>query len=417
VTPRMDGRVLPYDLDAERYLLGAILYSHKTIAEVVPIVTATDFYSPAHSALFQACMDEWRVGGRPDPLMASRRLDKATLDDLGGMAGLKALIAATPSSSSAPRYAEVVASCATRRRVIAAAGEIAQNAYDVDDAAEVLDGARQSLAGIASPVGRLPDNVWALDDFCERPSAARAPWVIPGLIRQDWRILAVGLEGSGKTTLFRQLALCAAQGIHPLAFTPIPPVRTLLVDFENPEDAITENVDLLRVEARALVRDEYDRDRPWLWHEQGGVNLRSRAGKADFESVLMHTRPDLVCLGPLYKAYEASSRESDEQVASDVQRCLDDLRSRYRFGLIMEHHAPKGTGATRDILPQGSALWLRWPEMGLKLVPADERSETVWVKRFRPDRLQCAWPDALVRSRPWPWSGRWPDGFFSKGAA
>ncbi len=38
MTPRMDGRVLPYDLDAERFLLGAILYSHKTIADHAVLV-------------------------------------------------------------------------------------------------------------------------------------------------------------------------------------------------------------------------------------------------------------------------------------------------------------------------------------------------------------------------------------------
>jgi hypothetical protein len=412
--------LVPHDLDAETHLLGAMMMTARAIADASRIVTAGDFYLMAHGALFSLLVSEWEAGRPVDAFVAARGLDPQTLDDLAGPNGLTVMIARTPSTSSASRYASIIASCATRRRVIAAADRVMKHASENPDASEVLDSAAAAFSGIGGPVTGPPADLWTVDDFCDRPKEARVPWVIPGLFRADWRAVVVGAEGQGKSWATRQVGLCAAQGIHPFAFSDIRPVRTLIVDLENPADSISDHCTVLRNQARLQARARYEPGRAWLWPRQRGIDLRSRADRGTFEAVLAHTQPDLVCLGPLYKAYEGQPRETDEQAAAHVQRILDDLRTRYGFALLMEHHAPHGEHGKRDLRPYGSSLWLRWPELGIKLIAQDEEGSILALKRWRGDRMANAWPDRLERGGPyadWPWVGYWKDGIPQEGAA
>jgi len=92
-------------------------------------------------------------------------------------------------------------------------------------------------------------------------------------------------------------------------------------------------------------------------------------------------------------------------------RVLDDLRTRYNFGLVMEHHAPKGQqGQKREMTPFGSSSWLRWPEIGVSLYTDKTDPRIVHVRRFRGDRLSnVAWPDQVLRSPQTIITGKWDD--------
>jgi len=214
------------------------------------------------------------------------------------------------------------------------------------------------------------------------------------------------------TVLFRQMAIAAAQGIHPLNYTPITPCRTLIVDLENPEDSVMSVCMPIREKALRKSAD-YDADRAWLWHRPSGINLRERSDRIALESIIEHVKPDLVCMGPLYKAYEVSARENDELAAREVMSVFDKLRARYGFGLLLEHHAPKESGGSkRKMMPYGSSLWLRWPEIGISLNPLGLGLETLEVGRWRGDRLENAWPTKLHRSQDWPFAGEWETGTY-----
>jgi replicative DNA helicase len=226
----------------------------------------------------------------------------------------------------------------------------------------------------------------------------------------------VAAEGVGKSVLFRQIAIAAAQGIHPLSFDPMKevPPRTLIIDLENPEDAIVDVCKPIRDEALGRAGADYDPDKAWLWWVPQGMDLRSRAGKAKLEAVIEHVRPEVVALGPLYKSYAVAANERDEQAALEVMRTFDDLRTRYKFALLLEHHAPKGSGgASRELTPYGSSLWLRWSEIGLTMNPLGDDPEDLSLMRlgrFRGDRVEHAWPNRVRRSKPWPFQGEWDAG-------
>jgi replicative DNA helicase len=235
-----------------------------------------------------------------------------------------------------------------------------------------------------------------------------APWVIPDLLRIDWRAVIVAGEGMGKSTLLRQLAICTAQGVHPLKFTAVPPVRTLVVDAENSVAAIAETGAKLDRQARVAAGERYDPERCRIWSRPGGLDLRDARHRADFVREIRAQAPQLVVAGPVYKLGRRRQGESYEDAAEGVQQVLDDLRMRFHFALVLEHHAPKGEGGSREMAPFGSQRWLAWPELGLGL--KSEKGGSLLVQRFRGDRMASSWPDRIDRGDVWPFVGVWRNG-------
>src|SRR5690606_17453663 len=112
-------------------------------------------------------------------------------------------------------------------------------------------------------------DLYRLADLLNKPDDERAPWVVPGLLRQDWRVVVVAPEGAGKSLVLQQIGICAAQGIHPFGHEPIKPARVLFVDLENPEERITHGARMIDPHVRRLST-VHDDDRTWIWNRQGG---------------------------------------------------------------------------------------------------------------------------------------------------
>lgn len=413
----MTDRVLPSNLQAEESLLGALMLSPKAIEDTIDLLTPDDFYKPAHAHIFDAVRQLHGAGQPADPVTLADYLRRRDLLDIvGGPAALVGLQAGTPATSNAPRYARIIEEHAVLRRVIKAASETMADAYELpDDVGEMVMAARERFNTLeVETTAFLPLGLSTLDDFLDRPEEEHEPWTIPGMLRRNWRVMIIAGEGAGKSVLLRQIAISAAAGLHPLTHRPCPPVRSLVVDIENPDEAIEEVCGPMRSTVEQL--DDWDPDRCWLWRQSSGINLRSRRDRVEFEAVLRAARPDVVCIGPIYKAYLSRGKDDEENATRETISVLDDLRVRHSFGLIMEHHAPKGeAGHKRDLRPHGSVLWQRWPELGFTLVPTKESDGILRLGRFRGDRVKHSWPQKIDRTGgAWPWGGTWPSGTFDQ---
>lgn len=408
---------LPYNETAERALLGGLMTAVRGTDEAMAVLTAEDFSPGWRQALFVTLSTMRRRGDSTNDTVLV--LDEIRKTGLQIEPNDVITVLAEGSPGGLVRLADTLVRCSVARKVlIAAEALVAEARPGTMDATELVISAREAMAAIDAPLqaGAQLSGLSTVDDFLTTADTTPAPWIVPGLMRAGWRCLVVAPEGVGKSVTVRQVAIAAAQGVHPFTHKQIPPVRTLIVDLENPDDAIAETCRPITDRARnASAR--YDEGRAWLWRRPDGINLRSRADRAALERVIADTRPDLVALGPLYKAYRTTARESDELAGGEVQQVLDDLRTRYGFALLMEHHAPKGIGSSggRDLVPYGSSLWLRWPELGLKLIPGDGEScskDSLVVGRFRRDRMRNSWPDRLDRGGVgrWPWVGFWHGG-------
>ena len=393
------GQPPPQNQDAEDALLGGmILHGEPGVAEAARLVTTGDFYNPRNATVFDALVRAWRAGAKPTVDVALDGLRAASLHPDAAW-----LLDCVNFAGAVDTNAKLIVADRVRRQLLAMNHELREGAYSqAVDPYALIERVMGFLASVNAPSGKPSEDVHQLDDFLDAPESDEAEWVVPGLFRRDWRVMVVGGEGSGKSLLARQIVMTAAQGIHPLAFDAMPPIRTLLVDLENPRGALAGSCRKMR----GYVNGRYERGQAWVWHRPGGFDLRSRALRAEFEANLALAKPDLVCIGPVYKSFTKAAGETDEQATAEVQSTLDDLRTRHSFALFMEHHAPQEHAGHRNMRPFGSSLWLRWPELGIGMVPENpDGDRTMELTRWRGDRMPNEWPKRLEQGTQWPWVG------------
>lgn len=146
------GRVPPHNLDAEESVLGALLLSSDAIGAVSEIgLKAGDFYRPSHQHIFDAIRSLYSRAAPADTVTVADELRRnGLLDEVGGQATLHELQNATPAISSAAHYGRIVHGTAMLRRLIHAAGEIAEIGYsEPDDVAAALDEAETTIFNMA----------------------------------------------------------------------------------------------------------------------------------------------------------------------------------------------------------------------------------------------------------------------------
>jgi replicative DNA helicase len=139
--PSPSSRVPPHDLQAEESLLGAMMLDQEAIANAAGVIRADDFYKPAHSHVFDA-IHALYAGGQPvDPVTVADELRRAgMLDMVGGHGALVQIMSSTPATTNAAGYARIIEEHALLRRLIGAAGEIADIGYSMpDDVTKALD--------------------------------------------------------------------------------------------------------------------------------------------------------------------------------------------------------------------------------------------------------------------------------------
>jgi len=145
------ARVLPSNLQAEESLLGAMLLSRDAIAVASELLSADDFYKPAHGHIYDAITTLNAAGEPADPVTVADELRRSgLLEAVGGPAALINLQAATPATSNAGRYAKIIEEHALLRRLIRVAGDIAEMGYDLpDDVTKTVDMAESMVFDVA----------------------------------------------------------------------------------------------------------------------------------------------------------------------------------------------------------------------------------------------------------------------------
>jgi len=241
------------------------------------------------------------------------------------------------------------------------------------------------------------------NDFLKETDGDSYEWAIPGLIERGERVIVVAAEGVGKTMLARQVALLSAAGVHPFSFQPMAPIKTLTVDLENPDRIIRRTGRSIAMQAMSHAR--VSRLNAELLTRPSGMDLLKASDRAILEDTLDRVKPELLVIGPLYKAFLDPGGRTSESIALEVAKYLDTIRTVYKCALWIEHHAPLGTSMTsRDLRPFGSAVWSRWPEFGISLQP-DPTALGAYVydvRHFRGARDERQWPTKMKRGVRFP---------------
>lgn len=237
--------------------------------------------------------------------------------------------------------------------------------------------------------------------FLEEKVDLSYDWIIPQLLERQDRVIVVASEGAGKTTLARQMAMLCSAGIHPFKGTDMDPIRTLMIDLENPERIIRRTTGRIYQRIKSLGRHEM-MDGANLVIKSDGVNLLKQPDRDMIEEHIAETRPDIVFFGPIYKSFLDPGGMTAEAICTQLVRYFDYLRTEYDVAMWMEHHAPLGTGGNRELRPFGSAVWSRWSEFGIALRMDPTDPELFEFNHYRGQREPREWPILCRRGNTWP---------------
>jgi replicative DNA helicase len=148
VTP---DKSIPHNVEAEESVLGALLIDPEALFRVAPFLRPDDFYVQKNAWLYQAILD---LHERREPLdlvtLRNEMEARGLLEEIGGVAYIAQLMEAVPTAIHVEAYGHIVEEAAVRRRLISAASDIAQLAYQEQrDIEQVIDQAEQHLFSIS----------------------------------------------------------------------------------------------------------------------------------------------------------------------------------------------------------------------------------------------------------------------------
>ena len=404
-----DLRLEPHDITAEQSVLGAMLISQAAVETGLSRVSAGDFYRPAHRIVFETVTAVARSGEPVDPTLVMARLQaECRLAVVGGAPYLHTLMEACPTPASVGHYAAIVRERAVRRRLIEASRTIAHRAYaDGEDAIGLAERAVRELEAVRDfELSEDDASTPTITEFLDVKDDQDYDWIVPDLLERGDRMILTGTEGLGKSTLFRQLAVTIAAGIHPFDHYEMEPRRVLVVDVENTAKQVRRKIRPLVTQAE-LQHRPIDETNLWLEVRPEGLDLASDRDVSWLLRRIALIRPDVVFLGPLYRL-APRSLNSDDDVAP-VLAVLNMIRSKGACVLLEAHagHA-LGAGGRRDLRPRGSSALLGWPEFGYGIRRASieeaKKRRIVDLESWRGDRDERCWPERLGAGGVWPWS-------------
>ncbi len=141
---------LPYSLDAEQAVLGALLKDPECLPIVSDMLKIDHLYLPQHKAIYTAILNIDTIGGRIDPLVVLEELKKESVyDDIGGKTYLMKLADAVPSTKNVESYIKIIIDKFYLRTLMITAREILEATNNGNDSPDsLLDLAEQKIYDI-----------------------------------------------------------------------------------------------------------------------------------------------------------------------------------------------------------------------------------------------------------------------------
>lgn len=287
---------MPHNFDAEKSILGAILYDNAVADGAVEILNSdgSDFYHKAHQVIFKTMISLVNCGGVADFVTITNDLQSAgLLGKVGGPAYITELTDGMFSAANARHYAQIVKDKANERRIIEAAQCMIDSVY-AGQSEEAIAEAQKSILALSMESGkntiRLADHIArkTLEQIETRYKKGGGSVTGTAVGLQDYDAITGGLQigdliiiagrpGMGKSALGGHIAKHAA-----LNGTP-----TIIFSLEMPAESIMTRffADMTGIDSRQLRRG-------FIHNSQWGklVNAVSRIGTAP---LFIDDKPDI----------------------------------------------------------------------------------------------------------------------------
>ncbi|MFK4752669.1 MULTISPECIES: replicative DNA helicase [Oceanospirillaceae] len=151
-TAETSQRTPPHSVEAEQSVLGALMLDERAWESVSETLRDNDFYRHDHRLIFRAISHLSSVEQAIDVVTVAEELEeRGQLESINGGSYLARLVDMTPSIENCDAYAEIVRERSQQRRLIEAASDIMQKAYEPggDETLTLISDAEKAIAEIA----------------------------------------------------------------------------------------------------------------------------------------------------------------------------------------------------------------------------------------------------------------------------
>jgi replicative DNA helicase len=379
------------DTDAEQAVLGSMMLDRRAIHAARQVLTAGDFYRPAHATIFDAmcALDERE---QPVDLITLQNEVNAEgkLENVGGTEYLMALVSQVPSASRVEHYARLVKDKKTLRELAVVGAEIGALAHDGTDAAQAVEQAMVLLSNVSGErsSGGLAQALPHRDILAGALPGVR--WLVEPLIPADGITILAGDSGVYKSWTAYHLAQCVAAGSPFLGRFDTEPGRVLVFDAESGENLMRRRAVKLW-NGLAADRPELDPDIP-LSFVPSSIRLETPEQVLRLVGYLRDQGTTLCIVDPLIHALPGEENSSVEMARFfENVRCV---QKETGACFLFVHHSRKrsylapneagqmlrGSSAIRAILD--SHLFLRKLKTGRLLCEHDKSRHAEPVENF-----------------------------------
>lgn len=221
---------LPFDLEAEQSVLGALLVDSNCMPIVLEYLTADCFYKEQHKELFSLMLSMFSTGETMDfiTILTKARSEHIFESDEQAKLYLTQLVQVVPTTKNVDEYAKIVRERYYVRRLITVSGNIKKEASEGVDAKDLMDHAEQQIYEIrqgkdSTGLVHISDVIVNTYDDLQRLSKENTNGLLGissgfsdldrltnGLNKSDLIILAAR-PGVGKTSLALNIAAFAGE--------------------------------------------------------------------------------------------------------------------------------------------------------------------------------------------------------------
>ena len=348
----MKALVPPNDLDAESAILGAMMMNTSACDLVLDKLAADDFYRPGHGLIFTTIAAIRSTGREPDALSVAARMTERDLKDAGGREYIHTLMEFTPSAANAVHYAEIVASTATRRKLIRCGQEIVDEAYNNPDAEFDTDFAETKVLSVSggrtqgdAPIaitGLLHNAEARIYDaskgkrLCGRPTHFQGLNDLIGGLEPGMSFILAARPSLGKSAMAMNIASIVSVDV-PVLFFSVEMSKEELVDRLL---ASTSGVGLSKLRAGNLTEDEAGR----LFnatHSLAKLNLSIDDTATSMSAIVRKVRrfasktpPGLIVIDYLQLLAEDRGRESRNIEVGNISRSIKLMAREHRVPVM-----------------------------------------------------------------------------------
>lgn len=146
--------VLPYNKEAEEYILGGVLLENSSLDAITEILSPEDFYAERNRIIFEEMIRLMDRGLPVDMVSLTEAIEqKGRLDKVGGASYIGQLADNIPTTANIEYYARLVRDKSVLRALITGAGEIIKSARTpAGEVNDVLETAEQIIYAINKQV-------------------------------------------------------------------------------------------------------------------------------------------------------------------------------------------------------------------------------------------------------------------------